>query len=377
MAAPRPTRRRRRTAARHRCGRDAWCRRAKLAARPQPMARRPCVRVDSVGFLPHDAKRGYLMSDRAVSGETFRVLDTHGAVAASGTVSSTSRGRWSAAYPDVYPFRFTSLHHCRPLPHQRLRPGDCHVADVPDRELQSAVRPDGQAGRVVLPGPARRRRSGTGPAAPQAVAPGGCARSRLPAAPLPSPRVRRHHLRPTPGPGREPRQGRRRGWLVRRRRLPEVHPHRRRTPTCCSRPASEHWDAARRGRWSARHVTASSGCAGCGISSRARCTCRWGSAPATEPARSSATTTCGGSRRPTPTTPRHRDRYATTDRPVFRAAPPGHRISPNLVGRVSAAFALAAQNDARTHRHRAGSELQAATSLYADGGDRSIHPGRS
>ena len=42
----------------------------------------------------------------------------------------------------------------------------------------------------------------------------------------------------------------------------------------------------------------------------------------------------------------HRDRYATAHRPVFRAAAPGHLISPNLVGRVSAAFALAAQNDA-------------------------------
>jgi Glycosyl hydrolase family 9/Cellulase N-terminal ig-like domain len=52
-------------------------------------------------------------------------------------------------------------------------------------------------------------------------------------------------------------------------------------------------------------------------------------------------------------------------RPVFRAAAPGHKISPNLVGRVSAAFALAAQVDAANHRQRATRELHRATSLYA------------
>jgi endoglucanase len=52
-------------------------------------------------------------------------------------------------------------------------------------------------------------------------------------------------------------------------------------------------------------------------------------------------------------------------RPVFRAAGPGQKISPNLVGRVSAAFALAAQVDAASHRVRAIRELRQATALYA------------
>jgi hypothetical protein len=52
-------------------------------------------------------------------------------------------------------------------------------------------------------------------------------------------------------------------------------------------------------------------------------------------------------------------------RPVFRAAAPGHKISPNLVGRVSAAFALAAQVDAAGHRARAQRELRRAKTLYA------------
>ncbi|MDT7573879.1 MAG: endoglucanase [Pseudonocardiales bacterium] len=58
------------------------------------------------------------------------------------------------------------------------------------------------------------------------------------------------------------------------------------------------------------------------------------------------------------------DRYVS-HRPVFEAAPPGARISPNLVGRVSAAFALAAQVDAVSDPARARTELHEATSLYA------------
>jgi endoglucanase len=61
---------------------------------------------------------------------------------------------------------------------------------------------------------------------------------------------------------------------------------------------------------------------------------------------------------------RHSDRFVS-HRPVFRAAPLGHRISPNLVGRVSAAFALAAQQDATTDPDRAADELRQARLLYA------------
>jgi endoglucanase len=53
-------------------------------------------------------------------------------------------------------------------------------------------------------------------------------------------------------------------------------------------------------------------------------------------------------------------------RPVFRAAPPGHKLSPNLAGRLSAAFALAAQVDASRHATaRARRELHTATTVYA------------
>ncbi len=59
------------------------------------------------------------------------------------------------------------------------------------------------------------------------------------------------------------------------------------------------------------------------------------------------------------------DRWAAAHRPVFRANQPGGKISPNLAGRVSAAFALAAQVDADTNPTLAAREYQSAVSLYA------------
>lgn len=50
-------------------------------------------------------------------------------------------------------------------------------------------------------------------------------------------------------------------------------------------------------------------------------------------------------------------------RPVFRAAPPGHPISPNLAGRTAAAFAVAAQLEPSPER--AAQLLEKAASVYA------------
>ena len=68
------------------------------------------VRVDSVGFSADEIKRAYLMTDRAVSGESFTIVDAHGSPALSGDVGSQSRGRWSSSYPAVYPLQFNALH---------------------------------------------------------------------------------------------------------------------------------------------------------------------------------------------------------------------------------------------------------------------------
>ncbi|BCJ44728.1 hydrolase [Actinoplanes ianthinogenes] len=57
-------------------------------------------------------------------------------------------------------------------------------------------------------------------------------------------------------------------------------------------------------------------------------------------------------------------RYYQRYRPVFRAAAPGDPISPNLAGRVAAAFALAAQREAVADPDRARSHLDTAAAIF-------------
>ena len=67
------------------------------------------LRTDQAGYLPGDTKIAYLMAGAALSGETYQVLNSAGAVVASGTVTTTSRGSWNKAYPKVYPIDFSSV----------------------------------------------------------------------------------------------------------------------------------------------------------------------------------------------------------------------------------------------------------------------------
>jgi hypothetical protein len=57
-------------------------------------------------------------------------------------------------------------------------------------------------------------------------------------------------------------------------------------------------------------------------------------------------------------------RYYQRYRPVFRAAKPGQALSPNLAGRVAAAFALAAQVEAAGDPARAKAHLAAASQIF-------------
>lgn len=59
------------------------------------------------------------------------------------------------------------------------------------------------------------------------------------------------------------------------------------------------------------------------------------------------------------------ERYYQRYRPVFRAAEPGAPISPNLAGRVAAAFALAAQVQAGNDPDRARASLATAAQIFA------------
>jgi endoglucanase len=58
------------------------------------------------------------------------------------------------------------------------------------------------------------------------------------------------------------------------------------------------------------------------------------------------------------------ERYYQRYRPVFRAAAPGEQLSPNLAGRVAAAFALAAQVEATDQPERARTHLNAAATIF-------------
>ncbi|MGO1051680.1 glycoside hydrolase family 9 protein [Crossiella sp. CA198] len=59
------------------------------------------------------------------------------------------------------------------------------------------------------------------------------------------------------------------------------------------------------------------------------------------------------------------EKYFIKHRPVFRAAAPGEKISPNLAGRAAAAFALAAQVEARRDWRKARYYLEQAASVFA------------
>jgi endoglucanase len=67
------------------------------------------LRIDQVGYATGDTKIAYLMTSAAVSGEKYQVVDSAGTAVASGTVTTTSRGSWNSAYPDVYPINFSSV----------------------------------------------------------------------------------------------------------------------------------------------------------------------------------------------------------------------------------------------------------------------------
>ncbi|MEY9965159.1 endoglucanase [Streptacidiphilus sp. MAP12-16] len=67
------------------------------------------LRVDQVGYANGDTKVAYLMTSAAVSGATYQVVNSAGSTVASGSVAAASRGSWNSAYPDVYPIDFSGL----------------------------------------------------------------------------------------------------------------------------------------------------------------------------------------------------------------------------------------------------------------------------
>ena len=66
--------------------------------------------------------------------------------------------------------------------------------------------------------------------------------------------------------------------------------------------------------------------------------------------------------------------YFISHRPLFAANAPGQKISPNLAGRVAAAFALQAQLEVKTDRSGARRDLAKAAALLADAKTREVGP---
>ena len=66
------------------------------------------VRVNQVGYPDAVSKRAYLMSPGAAPGAAFTVTDADGATVLSGTVGA-SLGTWSPAYAFVYPIDFSAV----------------------------------------------------------------------------------------------------------------------------------------------------------------------------------------------------------------------------------------------------------------------------
>jgi glycosyl hydrolase family 9/cellulase-like Ig domain-containing protein len=76
-----------------------------LAAGGAPPA---AVRVDQLGFAPRETKIAYLLAPSARPGAAFSVVDATGAVAFSGTAGA-SRGRWNTRYRAVQPLDLSAL----------------------------------------------------------------------------------------------------------------------------------------------------------------------------------------------------------------------------------------------------------------------------
>ncbi len=320
---------------------------------------RSVVRVDQLGYLPGEVKQARLMTTHAVGGAPFRVVDARGRTSLRGTVPARPVGSWNHAYRHVYRLDLSPL---RATGRYRVLVRGAASATSPWFRVQSAGRVFGtllddgvrfdqtqRDGRHVVPGALHRKpshlldRRASVYAWPRMESGGDL--------------ILESDLRRSGGPVDV--EG---GWfdagdylkftqssayndvllLTSARQLG------RRAPRALVAEArygldwlSEMWDPSTR----TLHLQV-----GIGSGNRAG-TFRgdhdgWRLPEADD----------------RDTAPR--DRYVS-HRPVFDAAPPGRPISPNLVGRVAASYALAAQLDARRHRVRALAELRQAQLLYS------------
>ncbi|MFI1539565.1 glycoside hydrolase family 9 protein [Streptomyces anandii] len=319
------------------------------------------IRVDQAGYLPGETKQAYLMTGSAVSGATFSVIDSSGATVLSGNVGSTSIGSWNSAYPDVYPVSFTGL----------TTPGTYHLqvsggttASSPSFTVKSAgslygkLVADGvtffqtqRDGSDVIAGALQRQASHLHDASANVYA--------TPSFASGGDTITNSDLSKIGGPidisG---------GWFDAGDYLKFTH-------------TTAYGDAL---LFAAQRALGSAAPASLGAEAHfgeAWLDKAWNQSTKTLYLQvgigsgNSAGTFTGDHdlwRLPQKddSDSANKDRYAAAHRPVFQAAGAGAQVSPNLAGRVSAAFALAAQVDAASDPAQAAAEYKAATSLYAN-----------
>lgn len=66
------------------------------------------IRVDQVGYTPAETKRAFVLSHTDITGEEYTVTASDGTVASSAALG-TSRGAWNDTYPFVYAVDFTDV----------------------------------------------------------------------------------------------------------------------------------------------------------------------------------------------------------------------------------------------------------------------------
>jgi endoglucanase len=318
------------------------------------------VRVDQVGYLPTDAKLAYLMTPGAVHGATFAVLDSSGAKVLTGSVGATSRGAWNASYKDVYPISFGGL----------TKPGTYHITvsggatgsspkfTIADASsLYRKAIADGVSffqvqrdGPDVIAGQTNRKPAHLHDASASVYA--------IPHFLDDTDTITDANLTKIGGPVNV--LG---GWFDAGDYLKFTHTTAfgdvllfatERTlgassPSTLDNEAhfgeswlNQMWDQNTKTLYFQVGIGTGNE-AGTFTGDHDIWRLPQGDDADTDPM----------------------NRFATAHRPVFRAADPGKKISPNLVGRVAAAFALAAQVDADSRPAQAANEYQAAVSLYA------------
>jgi endoglucanase len=317
------------------------------------------VRVDQAGFAPGESKRAYVMTTARIGQAGFAVVNEAGRQVLSGRIDTTSRGAWNAAYPAVYSIDLSRL--TRPGTYRIMVSGDA-VAVSPSFRVQPAadlfgtlVR-DGvtffqtqRDGRSAIPGALHRRPAHLHDATAQVYATPTFVTDDV---------IADADLTRIDGPVNV--EG---GWYDAGDYLKFTHTTAYGAVTLLAASRALGRSAPRTLDAEARHGVDWLGKMWDEHTKTLYLQVGIGSG-------NDAGTFTGDhdlwrlpEKDDSDTDPA--DRYAAAHRPVFEAAAPGKPISPNLVGRVSAAFAMAAQVDAEDNPRRARAEYAAATSLYA------------